>query len=518
MKYFQLLVRQSGFVINMLCDMHFQSINDRLENLLYYTLIMMTDVALTHPINYPLLPFTSLALHPLLLSNLASLGFDTMTAIQARSLPIMLNGQDVVAQARTGSGKTAAFGLLLLNQLNLKLFAVQGLILCPTRELASQVSQVLRQLARLFANVKIVNLSGGTPIKSQHESLRHGAHIIVGTPGRIKKQLDNTSLSLDKLKILVLDEADRMLDMGFIEDVKAIVACCPTSRQTVLFSATYPRETQTLYQDFLKHPQKIIIETNHNHHTIKQRFYEVANETEKYAQLTALLRHHQLTSTLIFCNTKQATIQLTTLLQKDGFSALALHGDMEQLDRTRAVIAFMHQSCSILVATDVAARGLDIKDLPAVINYDLAFELDSHTHRIGRTGRTGRADNTGIALSLTMPADAHRLRIIEDAENTSLIWGTNDELIHVNRQIPVSNMVTFCITAGRRDKIRAGDILGALTKDAGLMATLIGKITITDLYAYVSVQKQCEKAVMCYFKSKKLKKRTVNAYKLIIPT
>ena len=457
----------------------------------------------------PVLSFSSLVLKESLLNNLSSLGYESMTPIQAQSLPIMLAGNDVIAQAKTGSGKTAAFGLSLLHHLHVEHFAVQALVLCPTRELAEQVSQALRRLARLMPNVKILNLSGGMPMKPQLDSLRHGAHIIVGTPGRVQKHLDKNSLSLEKLQTLILDEADRMLDMGFFEAIKAVIAFCPKRRQTLLFSATYPIGIKQLAGAFMIEPKRVVIEEVDAELDIEQRFYEVTHQSNKFALLKALLLHFQPTSTLVFCNTKEQTTQLSAMLIKEGFSATALNGDMEQVERDLAIIRFGNQSCSILVATDVAARGLDIKELPAVINFEIAFEHDVHIHRIGRTGRAG---SKGLALSLTTPADAERLCIIESALQKPLSFGNISELTP-NGAMFSPTMMTLSLSAGRRDKIRPGDILGALTKDAGLAADAIGKIDVAALYSYVAIhQSQANKAYQ-YFQNGKLKGRKVNVKK-----
>lgn len=459
----------------------------------------------------PELSFSSLALREALLNNLSSLGYESMTPIQAQSLPVMLEGDDIIAQAKTGSGKTAAFGLSLLHHLNVDYFAVQALVLCPTRELAEQVCQALRRLARLIPNVKILNLSGGIPMKLQLDSLRHGAHIIVGTPGRVKKHLDKDSLTLNKLQTLVLDEADRMLDMGFLEAMKEIIAVCPQRRQTLLFSATYPKEIKQLASDFMRAPKHVVIKEAHTQLDIEQHFYEVANKADKFPLLKALLLHYKPASTLIFCNTKEQTTLLSGMLRKEGFSANALNGDMEQAERDVAMIRFANQSCSILVATDVAARGLDIKELPAVINFELAFEHDVHIHRIGRTGRAG---SKGLALNLTLPADAERLCAIENDLTQPLKWGNMDALNQTDNAIQLPEMVTLCFTLGRKDKIRPGDILGALTKDAGLAGNVIGKIDITTLYSYVAIhQSQVDKAYQ-YLQNGKLKGQKVSVRKL----
>jgi ATP-independent RNA helicase DbpA len=455
--------------------------------------------------------FSSLTLREALFNNLASLGFECMTPIQAQSLPIMLNGDDVIAQAKTGSGKTVAFGLSLLIHLKVEHYAVQALVLCPTRELAEQVSQVLRQLARQMQNIKVLNLSGGRPMKPQLDSLRHGAHIIVGTPGRVQKHLDKESLSLKSLQTLILDEADRMLDMGFYDAIQEIISACPIQRQTLMFSATYPAEIKKLAGEFMLNPKKVVIEEFAQELDIEQRFYEVSHQSNKFPLLLSLLKHYKPTSALIFCNTKEQTTQLSQQLIKEGFSAIALNGDMEQVERDVAMIRFVNQSCSILVATDVAARGLDIKELPAVINYDLAFEHDVHIHRIGRTGRAG---SKGLALSITTPSDAERLCLIEDGLKQPLTWGNATELNKTANTKLIPEMVTLCLCAGRKDKIRPGDILGALTKEAGLAGNKIGKIDIATFYSYVAVHRSDVDKAFHHFQNGKLKGRSVKVKKL----
>lgn len=466
---------------------------------------------MSNQVHNNLQPFSKLPLHIALLNNLASLGYEIMTPIQAQSLPIILNGEDIIARAKTGSGKTAAFGLCLLHHLKTEYFAVQALVLCPTRELAEQVSQALRRLARLMPNIKIINLSGGIPMKSQLDSLRHGAHIIVGTPGRVQKHLDKGTLSLSKLGTLVLDEADRMLDMGFFDEIKAIISSCPKKRQTLLFSATYPPEIKTLSQQFMQHPKELLIETPHTEVDIEQHFYEVESASSKFSLLKALLLHYKPSSTLIFCNKKQQTTDLAELLNHASFCALALNGDMEQAERDQVIVRFRNQSTSILVATDVAARGLDIKELPAVINYDLAFEAEVHIHRIGRTGRAG---HKGLALSLVLPTDAPRICLIEDQLSHPITWSRIEAFNKNDTTIAPPEMITMCLDAGRKDKIRPGDILGALTKDAQLPAEVIGKIDIAALCSYVAIhQSQAGKAFR-YFQNGKLKGRKVNVKKL----
>jgi len=453
--------------------------------------------------------FADLPLQEALFNNLASLDYHVMTPIQQQSLPLMLTGADLIAQAKTGSGKTAAFGLTLLNAVNPKYFGAQGLVLCPTRELAEQVTQTLRKLARLIPNIKILNLSGGAPIRPQVDSLKHGAHLIVGTPGRIQKHVDSEALSLKQVKILVLDEADRMLDMGFYDAIESLISCIPSDRQTLLFSATYPAEIKKISQKFMKNPAEICIDIEQHH--IEQHFYELKNPDQKFAALTQLLLFYKPQSTIVFCNTKQQTTELAKALNKAGFHALALNGDMEQLARDQVIIRFINQSCSILVATDVAARGIDIKKLSAVINYEVAFEPEVHTHRIGRTGRAGEE---GLAISLTTPADAQRICAIENQMLSPIQWEKIDTIPQNQNMMPLPAMVTICFDAGRRDKIRAGDILGALTKDGGLAADCIGKIDVANTCTYVAVARNQVDTICHHFKQGKLKGRSVQVRRI----
>jgi len=341
-------------------------------------------------------PFSSLPLPKDQLDNLISLGYASMTGIQAASLPLAFKGKDLIAQAKTGSGKTAAFSLPLLDKLNPRDFGTQALVLCPTRELATQVSGEIRRLARYRQNIKVVTLCGGQSIGPQIGSLEHGAHIVVGTPGRISDHLRKKTLNLTRVGTLVLDEADRMLEMGFVEDISSIIEQTPAARQTLLFSATYPDDIEALSARFQKQPERISVETMHNDQQIDQQFF-VCQKSARLDGLVTLLNHFAPQTAVVFCNTKQLVRDVTAHLDESGIRALALHGDMEQRDRDQVLIQFRQQSCSVLVATDVAARGLDIDDLPVVVNFELPRETEVYVHRVGRTGRAGKA---GLALSL----------------------------------------------------------------------------------------------------------------------
>ena len=288
--------------------------------------------------------FASLPLTPQALANLTQLGYLQMTPIQAASLPVALLGRDLIAQAKTGSGKTAAFALALLANLNPRRFAVQSMVLCPTRELADQVTTEIRRLARAEENIKVVTLCGGVALRGQLASLEHGAHIVVGTPGRIMDHLERGSLQLEALNTLVLDEADRMLDMGFFEDIAKVARQCPKERQTLLFSATYPEGIAKLSAQFMKNPQQITVQAQHEQGKIRQRWYEV-KDSERLHAVSLLLNHFRPASTLAFCNTKQQCRDLVQVLQAQGFSALALFGELEQRERDQVLVQFANRSC-----------------------------------------------------------------------------------------------------------------------------------------------------------------------------
>ena len=428
--------------------------------------------------------FSTLPLAPAMLANLQQLGYLGMTPIQAESLPLALAGHDLIAQAKTGSGKTAAFALPLLAKLNPRRFAVQALVLCPTRELADQVTQEIRRLARGEDNIKVVTLCGGATMRPQVGSLEHGAHIAVGTPGRLMAHIERGSLKLDALNTLVLDEADRMLDMGFFEDIVTVASACPKERQTLLFSATYPEGITKLARQFLRQPKEVKLMERHAEHKIRQRFYEVSNE-DRLQAVARLLKHYRPVSTLAFCNTRQQCRDLLDVLRDHGFVALALHGDLDQRERDQVLVQFANRSCSVLVATDVAARGLDIDQLEAVINVDITPDAEVHIHRIGRTGRV---DAEGWAFSLASANQKGRVGNIVKALGHDIEWHALSELQDAGAAL-VPPMATLLILGGRKDKIRPGDILGALTGDAGFAKEQIGKITVTDTLTYVAVER-----------------------------
>ncbi|MDR5835367.1 ATP-dependent RNA helicase DbpA [Caballeronia sp. LZ034LL] len=454
--------------------------------------------------------FSSLPLTPAMQANLQQLGYQSMTPIQAASLPPALAGHDLIAQAKTGSGKTAAFTLPLLAKLDPKQFAVQALVLCPTRELADQVTQEIRRLARAEDNVKVLTLCGGTPMRPQIASLEHGAHIAVGTPGRIMDHLGRGTLALDAVRTLVLDEADRMLDMGFFDDIASVARQCPKDRQTLLFSATYPEGIAKLSQQFLRNPREIKLVEQHSNAKIKQRFYEVADHERLHA-VGLLLDHYRPVSTLAFCNTKQQCRDLLDVLLAQGFEALTLHGELEQRERDQVLVQFANRSCSVLVATDVAARGLDIAQLEAVINVDVTPDPEVHVHRIGRTGR---ADQEGWALSLASMDEMGRVGSIEQAQRAEVEWHPLAELTSAEPGHLKPPMATLQILGGRKDKIRPGDVLGALTGEAGFDGKQIGKINVMDMVTYVAIERDVADDAVRRLGNGKLKGRKVKVRRM----
>ncbi|UTW03171.1 ATP-dependent RNA helicase DbpA [Amphritea atlantica] len=431
--------------------------------------------------------FASLNLPPAMLSNLADLGYNEMTPIQAGSLPHALDGKDLIAKAKTGSGKTAAFAIGLLLQINQRDFGTQALVLCPTRELSTQVANEIRRLARFKDNIKLVILCGGQSVGPQIGSLEHGAHIVVGTPGRIQDLIRKGKLNLSRCSTVVLDEADRMLDMGFYEQIEGVISNTPKQRQTLLFSATYPEGIKKLSADLQVDPVEVTVEAVHSTGQIEQSFYAL-EQTKKPDALARILSHFSPESTVIFCNTKDQCREVSDYLRNLGYFAAALHGDLEQRDRDQVLVQFANRSNTILIATDVAARGLDISDLSMVINYDLPRDPEIYVHRIGRTGRAGKE---GTAISLYRDSEAYKLETISEYLSQTLQTHSLSSLKKTSSGEPVKPVMrTLCIAGGRKDKIRPGDILGALTGEAGIDGSAVGKIDIYDYAAYVAVKRE----------------------------
>lgn len=448
--------------------------------------------------------FAALDLHPALLENLSTLGYLTMMPIQAQGLPRILGGEDVIAQAKTGSGKTAAFALGVLQKLDVKRFRVQALVLCPTRELADQVAREIRRLARAIHNIKVLTLCGGAPFGPQIGSLEHGVHIVVGTPGRVEAHVRKGTLMLTELNMLVLDEADRMLDMGFQESLDAIIQGLPVQRQTLLFSATFPEQIQSMAQRVMREPVVVCVEDAHDRDSIRQIFYRV-DDDQRISALILLLMQHRPEATLIFCNTKRESQAVADALGRSGFSALALHGDLEQKVRDQTLACFANRSTSILVATDVAARGLDIDSLDAVINYHIARETAVHLHRIGRTGRAG---SKGLACTLYSEKENYKVARLTDYLQQSIDTALLPPLSLLNVPAWQPTMVTLQIDGGKKQKVRAGDILGALTGRKGVSGDEVGKINIFDNFAYVAINRTVADTALKKLGNGKLKGRS----------
>lgn len=446
--------------------------------------------------------FKTLPLNPKLQHNLESLGFTAMTPIQSEALPFILEGHDLIAKAKTGSGKTATFGLGLLNKLVIENKKLQSLVICPTRELAVQVAEELRRLARNIPNCKILVITGGASEYQQLNSLDHGAHIIVGTPGRLLKFLKKGAIDLNDLSFLVLDEADRMLDMGFQEDMEAIISFTPKEKQTLLFSATFPLEIEELGANILITPKKVEVDSKHEKNIIKQTFVEVSDHKQKAEALLRVLGDYKPASTVVFCKTKQICADVAKFLSREGISALSIHGDLEQNERTVVLTKFSNHSCLVLVATDVAARGLDIKDLEAVVNFDLPQDADVYTHRIGRTARAGKI---GLAFTFFVDYEKEKCQEIENYLETENEYKVMDDFSADSRFDLTPPMKTIYINGGKKDKIRPGDILGALVNVAGLSASQVGNISILDRQTYVAIDAHMARQTISKLAGEKIK-------------
>ncbi len=433
--------------------------------------------------------FNSLALAPALLEVIHEIGYETMTEIQAQSIPLLLKGRDLIGQSKTGSGKTAAFGLPLLQKLKIGERRVQALVMCPTRELCTQVARELRNLGRKLPGLHVLVICGGQPFAPQAAALEKGVHVVVGTPGRILDHMQRDTLRLGRVATVVLDEADRMLDMGFQDDMEKILEASPKSRQTVFFSATFPESIEDMSAKFQRDTARVTISsTEAARITIKEVLYEVPGEA-KPALLETVLMQVEPKSAIVFCNFKIGADELAKHLERSGASVGVLHGDLLQIDRDKVMARFRNQSLRILIATDVAARGIDVADLDLVVNYDLPQKPETYVHRIGRTGRAGKE---GLAISFAGPKDSFKVGKIEEltgrAFEREVFKPAAKAPMQAKAQHASAQMATLHINGGRKQKLRPGDILGALTGEAGgLDAADIGKIEIHDFFAYVAV-------------------------------
>ena len=429
--------------------------------------------------------FQNLNLDQRLKNNLKSLKFTEMTPVQEQALPLIIKGEDLIAQAKTGSGKTVAFGLGVINKLDVKNTRVQTLILCPTRELSEQVAGELRTLCRTIPHIKILTITGGKSEYHQENSLRHGAHVVVGTPGRVRKLLARKILELDQVHTFVLDEADRMLEMGFEEDLNTITNFVPFERQTLLFSATFPENIETLSKKVLKENiTHIKVEDTAPKNLIAESFYLLESHKDKMKTLLDILSFHKPERFIVFCKTKRISDDVANFLEDNGLEVESIHGDLEQRDRDLALTMFSNKSLSGLVATDVAARGIDIKSLDMVINLDLPLDPEVYVHRIGRTGR---ANEEGVAVTFYVEQEYEKVLAIGEYLNKEY---PINELPKVETAYDLKpTMGTLYISGGKRDKLRPGDLVGAIVNEAHVEASEIGDINVGTITTYVAIKK-----------------------------
>ena len=497
----------------------------------------------------PLLSFGDLGLAEPIARAVAELGFEAPTPIQARAVPLLLAGRDLIGQAQTGTGKTAAFALPLIQKIDPSRRETQALVLAPTRELAVQVAGGIHDLAK-HTGLRVVPVYGGQPIDRQFRALRDGAQVVVGTPGRLLDHLRRGSLVLQKVTFCVLDEADEMLALGFLEDVEAILAELPEERQLAFFSATMPPRIADLTRRFLRNPERVSIQTRRRTvETTNQTYYEVP-PGKKLEALARVLDMETPGPTIVFCRTRQETADLAEALRLRGYNAEALHGEMGQPERDRVMRRFREGLSDLLVATDVAARGLDIETVTHVVNYDIPWDVEQYIHRIGRTGRAGR---TGDALTLVEPRDRRQLKEIERmigapikpariptvadiaarrrdlfkeslretlearafdghlatveelageydpaeiaAAALQMLWQNQNsaptemvaEELAADGERPEQGMARLFIGLGRQDGLRPADLVGAIANEAGLHGRSIGAIDILDRSAFVEV-------------------------------
>lgn len=448
--------------------------------------------------------FSKLKIDNRLKDNLKDLAFDEMTPIQEVALPIILDNKDVIAQAKTGSGKTVAFGLGVLNTIEIKQTRPQCLILCPTRELAEQVALELRKLARTIPNMKILTITGGKSEYQQERSLAHGAHIVVGTPGRVLKLLKKKILILDFVTNYVLDEADRMLDMGFIDDITRISAYVPRERQTLLFSATFPEDIEELGKKIQSDAVRVSVDVTHDDSKIEEEFYQLDSHKDKMDALVKILASYQAKRFIVFCKTKRITDVVADELCDKGIIVESIHGDLDQNQRTAALTMFSNKSLSGIIATDVAARGIDIKDLDLVVNFDLSNDPEVYVHRIGRTGRAG---SEGSAVSFLVEQECESFEKICNYQEKEHKLKSSKDLPSTTEYNIGPTMGTIYIHGGKRDKLRPGDIVGAIVGEAKIDSNDIGDISVTKAMTYVAVKTDLIKHVVKCLRDGKIKKR-----------
>jgi ATP-dependent RNA helicase DeaD len=518
--------------------------------------------------------FDELELNPNILRAVEEMGFEEMSPIQAKAIPVILGGKDIVGQAQTGTGKTAAFGIPLLQKINPKERNLQAIVLCPTRELAIQVAEEIRKLGTFLHGIKILPVYGGQEISKQIRSLKSGVQIIIGTPGRVMDHMRRKTVKFDNVNMVILDEADEMLNMGFREDIETILSQVPEERQTVLFSATMPQTILEIARTYQKSAEMIrVVKRELTVPKIEQFYYEVTQKNKEEV-LSRLLDLYNPKLSLVFCNTKKQVDELTAALQGRGYFAEGLHGDLKQQQRDRVMHSFRNGKTEILVATDVAARGIDVDDVEAVFNYDVPQDDEYYVHRIGRTGRAGRE---GRAFTLVAGRDIYKLKDIMRYCNTKVkaqpIPSINDvtavkadkildklaEIIEnedlskmidtieerVNEADFTSldiaaaflklmmgedkgkteedkvtedfgdtgaevGMVRLFINLGKNQRVKPGDILGAIAGETGMPGKLIGSIDMYDKYTFVEVPREYASEVIQVMKSAKIKGKSIN--------
>ncbi len=519
-------------------------------------------------------PFAGLGLNDTLVATLTSLGYEVPTPIQERTIPVLLGGRDLIGQAQTGTGKTAAFALPILQNIDARRHETQALILAPTRELAVQVSEALHSYAHGMPGVTVMPVYGGAPIVPQLKRLDRGVQIVVGTPGRLIDVLGRGSLRLDSIRMVVLDEADEMLKMGFIDDVETILSGVPKPRQIALFSATMPAEVLRIAERHLVNPERVEIERKTvTAPDIEQRYINVS-EGEKLEALTHILEIEESEAVLIFRRTKTGAAELAERLEGRGFAAVAMHGDMKQAERESVIRRLRAGQAEIVVATDVAARGLDVEQIAHVVNYDIPYDVEAYVHRIGRTGRAGRA---GLATLFVTPREKRMMREIErftgstikpmkkptrgdvaarrleqtkekirkaigDGEldaYVALVEQLVEEGQHSAVEIaaaavrlasparpvvaeekepeakPVAKLgpretVRLRMDVGKRDGIRPADVVGSIANESGLAGREIGPIEIRDTFTYVGVPADAAEHVIKSVSGTRFRRRAVN--------
>jgi ATP-dependent RNA helicase DeaD len=499
--------------------------------------------------------FAELGLRPELVDTLTLLGYEAPTPIQERTIPRMLAGRDLIGQAQTGTGKTAAFALPILEKIDLKSRDTQALVLTPTRELAMQVAEAIHTYSQKLGHVSVLPVYGGAPIVPQLKRLERGALIVVGTPGRLIDHLDRKSLDLSKLRVIVLDEADEMLKMGFIDDVERILsAAAAEGRQTALFSATMPDEVMRIAKRHLRNPERIEIEHKAIHApAIEQRFLNVS-EGQKLEVLTKILELEPAEAVLIFRRTKTGSAELAEKLEARGFAAVAMHGDMTQPLRESVIRRLRAGQVDIVVATDVAARGLDVEQIEHVINYDVPHDVEAYVHRIGRTGRAGRS---GVATLFVPPRERGMMRSIERYTGTPIKpmkMPTRADLAAKRVQVFKENVrktiqegdldlylelveqlveegpfdiadiaaaaatssalsdksISLSMNVGRRDGIRPADVVGSIANEANVPGREIGPIEIREDVTYVGVPERHVETVIARLGKKRFRGRALN--------